>query len=448
MLENIYNIMPYFIKCIMATVKGGYLNSLRYDIKTESRIQKYIDRESWDKKKWDAWIVLRLQETLYNARNNIPYYKKYWDESREKKYELLENWPILVKEDINKCPELFIDKNYNRFKLFNDHTSGTTGTPLDLYIDYDSVKEQYALFEARVKRKYNISITDPWAIIGSQRVTPIARKKPPFWVYNFASRQLYLSSLHIASWSGKDYLCALKKYQPKCLIGYTQSIYELATILIENNEIFSLKAVITNAEPLFDYQKINIEKAFDCPVVETFGQAELVAFANSFPDGKLYESPEMGVSEVLDLDDGNEAGYGKLIATGILNKAMPLIRYDTKDLISIKKISHNKGLPEYGKIIGRNDDVIVLSDGRKIVQIDGVFSSDLNIKKAQIIQHNFSEFSIKIVPGKKWVDLNQDIIIKRFHKRLGEANIRVEVCEDIQSNWAGKFRIIKSSIVL
>ena len=51
MLENIYNIMPYFIKCIMATVKGGYLNSLRYDIKTESRIQKYIDRESWDKKK-------------------------------------------------------------------------------------------------------------------------------------------------------------------------------------------------------------------------------------------------------------------------------------------------------------------------------------------------------------------------------------------------------------
>ena len=38
----------------MATVKGGYLKSIRYDVKTESRIQKYINRENWDKKNYDG----------------------------------------------------------------------------------------------------------------------------------------------------------------------------------------------------------------------------------------------------------------------------------------------------------------------------------------------------------------------------------------------------------
>ena len=35
-------------------------------------------------------MFLDSKKTLYNARNNIPYYKKYWDESRGGKYELLE----------------------------------------------------------------------------------------------------------------------------------------------------------------------------------------------------------------------------------------------------------------------------------------------------------------------------------------------------------------------
>ena len=81
--------------------------------------------------------------------------------------------------------------------MYHDHTSGTTGTPLDIYIDHDSVKEQYALFEARVKYKYDLKIDDTWAIIGSQRVANINRNYPPFWVYNMASSQLYFSSFHL-----------------------------------------------------------------------------------------------------------------------------------------------------------------------------------------------------------------------------------------------------------
>ena len=43
---------------------------------------------------------------------------------------------------------------------------------------------------------------------------------------------------------------------------------------------------------------------------------------------------------------------------------------------------------------GRKDDIIILEDGRKIVQIDGVFTSELNIVHGQIIQEDYSNFTI------------------------------------------------------
>lgn len=430
----------------MASIKGAHLKHIRYDSKTPQRIEKYIERESWNKKKWQEWVDSKLNETLHNARKYIPFYQKYWSEC-EKSYKDLKNWPIITKQKINEFPDLFIDTRFKKSKLYHDHTSGTTGTPLDIYLDYDSVKEQYALFEARVKQKYNIELDETWAIIGAQRVTDVSRKSPPYWVYNYAASQLYLSSLHIAEWSVTNYVNALVKYQPKCMIGYTNSIYQLALVMKECNQVFKLKAVITNAEPLYEYQEKIIAEVFECPVVETYGQAELVSFASRFPDGNIYESPEMGFTEIVDIDQYEDGKYGRLIATGMLNKAMPLIRYDTNDLISNATNHLGGSLPEYGKILGRRDDVIILEDGRKIVQIDGIFTSDLNILQGQIVQEDFTEFTIKLVPALNWRDENKHKIRNRLIQRLGDVDIKIEICNEIEKTWAGKFRVIKSNCI-
>jgi phenylacetate-CoA ligase len=429
----------------MASVKGAYLKHIRYDESTIERIEGYIEREKWGKEKWQTWIEERLQRTLYNAKKYVPYYKDYWSSNRSS-YEILDNWPIITKHKINEFPDRFIDSRYKKIKLYHDHTSGTTGTPLDIYLDYDSVKEQYALFEARVKKKYSIELDEAWAIIGAQRVADINRQKPPFWVYNYASSQLYLSSLHIAQWTVSDYVNALMKYQPQYMIGYTNSIYEFAREMLEKKLKYKMKAIITNAEPLKGYHEKIIAKAFECPIVETYGQAELVSFASRFPNGKMYESPEMGITEIIDIDSYENDEYGRLVATGMLNKAMPLIRYDTNDLISIETYQSEGFLPEYGKILGRKDDIIVLEDGRKIVQIDGIFSSELGIIEGQIIQEDFSDFTINIVPGVSWNDDAIDKINKKLIERLGNVNINVEICKKIEKTWAGKFRVIQSNM--
>ena len=429
----------------MASTKGAYLKNIRYDSTTPQRIEKYIERENWNKKQWQEWVDSKLNETLYNAREYVPFYQKYWSEC-EKSYEELKNWPIITKQKINEFPDLFIDARFKKSQLYHDHTSGTTGTPLDIYLDYDSVKEQYALFEARVKQKYNIELDEPWAIIGAQRVTDVNRKTPPFWVYNYASCQLYLSSLHIAKWSVTDYVNALVEYQPKCMIGYTNSIFELAREMLDENLKFPLKAIITNGEAVSSIQKNIIESVFHCPVIETYGQAELVSFANTFPNGKMYLSPEMGNIEFGQKQKIDGINFAKLISTGLLNKAMPLIRYDTNDLVQ-DTIKHINGyLPEIGKVLGRNDDVLTLSDGRKIVQIDGIFTSDLKIKYGQIIQEDFDSFTINIVLENNWNDYYKSKLISALKERLGEVKININIMSSFEKTWAGKFRVITSRI--
>ncbi len=430
---------------MMATIHGYYLSKIRYDKNFQKRVDKYLNRESWNIREWINYQDDKLEILLEESRKYVPFYRNYWSHHMDS-FLKLENWPIISKKTIMENPLLFIDDRYRNNRLYKDHTSGTTGSPLDIYLDYDSVREQYAFFYARVKFKYGIKFNDKWAIIGSQRVTRAGKNKAPFWVYNFFSSQIYFSSLHIAEWSYADYFKAMQSFQPRYLISYTSSIYELAKFFHNEQWSFTFKAIITNAEPLFDYQRKLLEKVFRCPIIETYGQAELVCFANTFPDGTMRESPDMGITEIIKDNDNDK--YGKLIATGFINKAMPLIRYDTDDLISKKSTfkKNNTGLPLFNKILGRSDDIISTSDGRKIVQIDGIFSDGIDIISGQIIQNTLTDFTIKVVPGKNWNDECRVQLKKNFLERINSVNVNIIGCSTIKKTWAGKHRVIISKL--
>src|SRR2546422_7938101 len=73
--------------------------------------------------------------------------------------------------------------------------------------------------------------------------------------------------------------------------------------------------------------------SFGCRVHDSYGSAEMVALVTECDRGRLHVSPEVGVVEVL--RDGRPVGpgeAGELVCTGLLNEAMPLIRYRTGDV--------------------------------------------------------------------------------------------------------------------
>ena len=90
-----------------------------------------------------------------------------------------------------------------------------------------------------------------------------------------------MSSYHLAPDLIPHYLDALKKYRIKYIFGYTSSLYALAQeILRLGRKDLQMTVAITNAEPLFEYQRKTISEAFQCPVRETYGMAEIVTAAS------------------------------------------------------------------------------------------------------------------------------------------------------------------------
>ena len=61
------------------------------------------------------------------------------------------------------------------------------------------------------------------------------------------------------------------------------------------------------------------------------------------------------------------------------------------------------------------------------------------------MQRNMLKFTIKLVPALNWRDENKNIIRNSLIQRLGDVDIKIEICDDIKKTWAGKFRVIKSN---
>lgn len=451
---NIYYSLPYPLKVLGASLRGYKLRWWRYGSETDKIVGEVLERDNWSTEQWKRWQEDRLSIILNRAAKKVPYYRNQWDFRRRQgdrsSWEILENWPVLKKSVLRESPRSFLSDDCRISRLYCEHTSGTTGTPLTLFQSRSTLHHWYALYEARIRRWNHVSREDRWAIIGGQMVTPFSQTKPPFWVWNQAFHQLYLSSYHISDVNTKSYISALQTYQVSYILSYPSSLTALAEFVIHQNiTVPPIKIAISNAEPLFAYQRLVISNAFHCPVINTYGMSELVCGASECEEGSLHLWPEAGIIEIMD-DKQDEKiiqnTTGRIITTGLLNLDMPLIRYETGDRGSLKPgtCKCNRQLPMINEIEGRIDDVIITRDGRKIGRLDPVFKADIPIQEAQIIQEDLETVRIKYIPGPEY-DHDQ-LLSQRLHERLGNMNFIFERVESIPRGSNGKFKAVISKV--
>jgi phenylacetate-CoA ligase len=394
---------------------------------------------------------------LWHASKNVPHYRQGWETRRRNgdkaSMELLSNWPVLSKDALRDRPEAFLASGVNPRSQIVEHTSGTTGKPLTLWMSRDAVREWYTLSEARWRSWYGVSRHDRWGIFGGQMVTSFAQTRPPFWVWNWGMNQLYLSSYHLALQNVAAYLDAIRRHRLVYLLGYASSLHSLAQLALEKElNIPALKVVISNAEPLYAYQREVISRAFQCPVYDTYGLSENVCAASECLHGNLHLWPEVGVTEVLDTDSGRSvpAGEtGRLVCTGLINLTMPLIRYDVGDqgyLSTEITCACGRSLPILGEVEGRKDDVVLTRDGRRIGRLDPVFKTDLPLREAQIVQESLTRVVVRYVPAPGCTSADLDRLVRRLHERLGEMEFVLEMVEHVPRSANGKFRAVVSNI--
>jgi len=440
---SLYQRLPGPGRTALASAHGLRLRRWRYGAETDGLVGAARARETWDPEQWEAWLAPRRRRQLELAADRSAYREHPGTTG-------LASWPVLDKTRVRTDPESFLAPGSTR-GLYQEHTSGTTGTPLRLWWDRQAVRGWYALVEARSRGWHGVSRHDRWALLGGQLVVAGDRRRPPYWVWNAALRQLYLSAWHLSPTTVADYAAELRRVRPTHLLGYPSALATLARLALDGGrDLPRPKVVLTNAEPLLDHQRAVIAEAFGCPVRDTYGLAELVAGAAECEAGTLHLWPEVGAVECLGPGDTPTEGEGALVATGLLNEAMPLIRYRTGDRVGgpvrWDPCACGRRLPALPRVEGRDDDVVVTPDGRRLGRLDPVFKADLPLVEAQIIQDRPDRLRLRVVPARPLDDDDRRGLVRRVRDHVGAMDVVLEEVEHIERDAAGKFRAVVSLV--
>lgn len=456
LLSQIYLGLPAPLRAGAATLHGLRLRGWRYGPETDRLVEEALARESWSAERWRVWQEERVATLLERSATTVPYYREHWSQRRQRgdraSWELLSNWPVLEKDPVREHPHAFVADDRSTRQMFRVNTSGTSGKPLTLWRSRDTNRAYYALLEARLRVWNRVSRHDVSAVLGGQVVVSPSASRPPFWVWNGALNQLYLSANHVSRANAPAYLDALRHYRVTHLIAYASSAAALARELLG----VGLRAtgslvVLTNSEPVHPDQRDVIERGLGAKVRETYGMVETAAGASECKAASLHLWPDAGFVEILS-DDGPEpvvvGATGRLIATALLNPDMPLIRYAVGDrarLSTRRSCQCGRALPMLDGIEGRTNDTLLAPDGRIVYWLNPVFYG-LPVSEAQIVQETRDTVRVIYVPATGFTSHAGQEIRSRLRKRMGDVSVELEPVERIPRGPNGKFKAVVNRV--
>lgn len=462
-LKSLYDKFPVFLQNIILSGFSALLDRERYG-GSFKEFQTLAEKSQWysDEQIRD-YQEQKLRELVAYAYEHVPYYRKQMQDRDLKPVDIqslddLKKMPILTKQDIKKNFNELLSDEYDMGSVKKGHTSGTTGTPLEVCYSDDLIHINYAMLD-RQYRWAGIELKrfgDRIAVARGNVIVPLTQKELPFWRHNYFHNHLLLSSFHMSTENLPAYIEKLRRFKPRVLDGYPSTCYVLAKYLKNIGQTLKLDAVLTSSETLFDFQREVIEESFECRIFDYFGAAERVIFATECDHHEGHHiAAEYGITEILGpeyqpLADG-ELGY--LVATSLHNKAMPLIRYLTNDMTAIKakKCSCGRGLPLMDDITTKAEDLLTLKDGRLISPsvLTHPFKPLHTIIESQIIQEDLDNVCVKLVVGDDYDNKEEASLIQGLQDRLGDnVNVRIEHVDQLERTRNGKFKWVISRVDL
>ena len=455
-LETIYKNSPVFLQTLFLNAKAAELYIERYGKKFDVVYEEFSKNQYLTEVEFKTYQESKLRKLVRHAYATVPYYKDKFDRARLKPTDIrtledLPKIPFLTKADIKQNFNKLISEKSGRLR--HGHTSGTTGTPLDVAYDVYTCVVHHVV-DWRQKEWAGLRRGMPYASIQGRLICPVGQTKPPFWRKNYINNQLFLSSFHLKKEYLPYYFEKLKKDGIKFIEGYPSTIYTLASFLHATNQKFPLKGVLTSSETLFDFQRERIETSFQCRIFDFYGMAERAVYASECDRHEGHHlNLDYGITEFVD-SDGNavpDGTNGKIVATSLHNFAFPFIRYQTNDNCSMKtvKCSCGRGFPLMDDVATKNEAIVTLPDGRWISPsvLTHPFKPMENIVESQIIQEDLYNLNVMIVKNSKFGDRDEKMLLKAFFERLGDdIKVRTTYVSEIPKTNNGKLKWIVSNI--
>lgn len=459
MLHAIFDRSPLILKRIMLNAVAFQNYNKRYNKDFSSSFECFKNLWNAPISEIETYQKKELIKLLIECSTYSEWYKSIFldlkispSEIKENPYKVLQKLPILKKIERKEYVETIINKNPNRKIVGIGHTSGTSGLPMINYIDQATNTISFALWK-RFHHTLGFKTIHPKTVrFSGNIIIPVKQKKPPFWLYNNFEKQLYMSTYHMTNNNIPFYIKKINTFKPQLLDGYPSAIFNLANYINKNNITlkFIPKAIATTSETLYDEQRVEIEKAFKCKVYNQYASSEGSPFITECQKGNMHLNLDSGIFELLNENykPAKPGEIAKLVVTSLRNYKTPLIRYDIQDSVLLtmnsKKCECGCNMPFVEKIMGREDDLLIASNGSYIgMTAYKIFKYAEHINKAQIIQKNKNLFIVNVEVTDEFGISDIEFLKNKVKGTFGDSSqIQINKVQSIPLGANGKYKAV------
>lgn len=396
----------------------------------------------------------KLRAIVKHAYENVKFYHQQFDTAGVKPENIrtsedLDRLPIITKSDIQENPDNFRSKGVKIGNCHLDRTSGSTGAPLTVVFD----NKAFDFMRANELRRFmecGGNFRDKWAIY-----TGVSSRGPP---RRFLFERLGIFRRRHFPWDIENSLPLLEEYQPDVIAGYPSLLELLATMIQERGgSAIHPKLIFSGGEVLGKARRELVNSTFGVEMFTLYGCVESgMDIAWECPEHKYYHI-NLDADVVEFVREGKRVSpgeQGEIVITTLFNYAMPLIRYNVKDVgvPSDEKCPCGRGLPLMEMVSGRTDDFLVLPSGRLVSPLS-IWDSEAfphleGISKYRIIQEKLDEFNILLVLKKGHGQEVVNQFEKGFRKALydEDINVKIDVLDAMPLDESGKLRRVVSKV--
>jgi len=400
----------------------------------------------------DALRNSKLKALLLHAVKHVPAYMEIGitqDEIEEDPIKALEKIPPLTKKTFRENSDMYLSDDAKKETLIANKSGGSTSEPVKFFMDRKTV-EYYEAARWRGLSWFGITNGSRCAMIwGNPIELELSKQRRYRLKEKWLKNRIIIPAYALDTPKIGEYVRKINSFTPEYIYGYSSALYAFSELVEKSGFKIAakLKAVVSTAEMLHDYQREKIEQIFACPVVNEYGARDGGIIAMQCENGSMHVSYENMIIETVrpgtfEHTDNGESGI--VLITDLNNFVMPRIRYMVGDRASLseKPCTCGRSLPVISSIDGREDDVFLTKDGKLIHgHIFNHIARDSGvIAKIQMIQEDVDHAELKYVRIEGADDGAVYKFLSDIRAVLPGCEITIHEVPDIPSSPSGKFR--------
>jgi phenylacetate-CoA ligase len=314
-----------------------------------------------------ALQLQRLRWSLQHAYDNVPHYRRAFDEKGVHPSDLkqlgdLAKFPFTTKKDL---------RDHYPFGLFAvpreqvvrvHASSGTTGKPT--VVGY--TKQDISNWADLVARSIRAAGTRPGDIVH------VAYGYGLFTGglgAHYGVERLGCTVIPMSGGQTEKQIQLITDFKPRVIMvtpSYMQVIIEHFHKMGMDPRESSLEIGIFGAEPWTEAMRTEIQKSADIKAVDIYGLSEVMGPGVASECVEMQDGPVIWEDhfypEIIDPETGEvlpDGSEGELVFTSLTKEALPIIRYRTRDLTRLLPPTA-RSFRRMGKIVGRSDDMLII----------------------------------------------------------------------------------------